>query len=116
MSHVNITSVTDANFDTQVLGADRPVLVKFEAPWCGPCKAMKPMIDEIATEYGDKLSIVTLDIDSNNKTPHKYGIRGVPTLMLFDKGTVMAQKVGLQRKADVVALLQNVVDYDTPSP
>lgn len=107
MSHINIISVTDANFEAQVLGSDRPVLVKFEAPWCGPCKAMKPMIDELAAEFGDKVTIATLDIDSSNKTPHRYGIRGVPTLMLFDNVVAEGRSAA---QADVVALLHNVSD------
>lgn len=105
MSQANILSVSDASFDTQVLQSQRPVLVKFEAEWCGPCKAMKPAIEELAGEYGDKLTVVTLDIDQNQQTPYKYGIRGVPTVLLFDKGQVAAQKVGLARKADLVALI-----------
>lgn len=105
MSQANILSVSDASFDTQVLQSQRPVLVKFEAEWCGPCKAMKPAIEELAGEYGDKLTVVTLDIDHNQQTPYKYGIRGVPTVLLFDKGQVAAQKVGLARKADLVALI-----------
>ncbi len=105
MSHDNIIAVTDATFDTQVLGANGPVLVKFEADWCGPCKAMKPMISDIAAEFDGKLTIATLDIDQNNQTPYKYGVRGVPTVILFDKGQIVAQKVGLPRKADLTALI-----------
>jgi len=105
MSHANIISVTDATFDAQVLGAQGPVLVKFEADWCGPCKAMKPMINDLAEEFGDRLTIATLDIDQNNQTPYKFGVRGVPTVILFDKGKVVGQKVGLPRKADLTALI-----------
>ena len=105
MSHANIISVTDATFDAQVLGAQGPVLVKFEADWCGPCKAMKPMINDLAEEFGDRLTIATLDIDQNNQTPYKFGVRGVPTVILFDKGRVVGQKVGLPRKADLTALI-----------
>ncbi len=105
----NIIAVSDESFDKDVLGADRPVLVKFEAEWCGPCKAMKPMIHDIAAEFGDKLTIATIDIDQNNRTPHKFGIRGVPTVILFDKGQLVGQKVGLPRKADLTALIQQSV-------
>lgn len=106
MSRANITAVSDASFAADVLGADRPVLVKFEAEWCAPCKAMKPAIEELAGEYAERLSVVTLDIDRNGQTPYKYGVRGVPTVMLFDKGEVVGQRVGLARKADLDALVQ----------
>jgi len=105
----NIIAVSDASFEKDVLGADRPVLVKFEAEWCGPCQAMKPMIKDLAEEFGQKLTIATLDIDQNNQTPYKFGVRGVPTVILFDKGKVVAQKVGLPRKADLAALIQDRV-------
>lgn len=105
MSQANIISVSDATFDTRVLGADGPVLVKFEADWCGPCQAMKPMINDLAEEFGDQLTIATLDIDQNNQTPYRYGVRGVPTVILFDKGKIVGQKVGLPRKADLAALI-----------
>ena len=109
MSQPNIISVSDATFDAQVLGAEGPVLVKFEAEWCGPCKAMKPMIQDLAAEFGDKLTIATLDIDQNNQTPYKFGIRGVPTVILFDKGKIVGQKVGLPRKADLTAMISERV-------
>ena len=102
-----IVSVTDATFNTKVLEAAGPVLVKFEAEWCGPCKAMKPMIDELATQYGDKLTIATVDVDENNQTPFRFGVRGVPTVLLFNQGKVVAQKVGLPRKADLVTLIDS---------
>ena len=105
MSQPNVVAVTDAGFEAQVLKASGPVLVKFEAEWCGPCKAMKPMIEEIAQAYGERLTIATLDIDQNNQTPYKLGVRGVPTVMLFKDGKVVGQKVGLPRKADLVALI-----------
>ena len=107
MSHPNIIPVTDASFDTQVLGAEGPVLVKFEADWCGPCQAMKPMIHDLAEQYGDRLTIATVDIDQNNRTPHRFGVRGVPTVILFDKGKIVGQKVGLPRKADLAGLIDS---------
>jgi thioredoxin 1 len=107
MSQVKLKAVTDASFATDVLGASEPVLVKFEADWCGPCKAMKPMIGEIADEFAGKLSVVTLDVDANAQTAYRYGIRGVPTVVLFQNGEPVAQKVGLPRKADLVALLNS---------
>lgn len=109
MSQPNILPVSDSSFEAQVLRSERPVLVKFEAQWCGPCKAMKPAIEELAGEYGDKLTVVTLDIDENQQTPYKYGVRGVPTVLLFNKGQVAGQKVGLARKADLVALLASAL-------
>ena len=105
----NIIAISDASFEKDVLNADRPVLVKLDADWCGPCQAMKPMIKDLAEEYGEKLTIATLDIDQNNQTPYKFGVRGVPTVILFDKGKVVAQKVGLPRKADLAALIQERV-------
>ena len=82
----NIQHVTDASFETEVLGADRPVLVDYWAEWCGPCKMVAPILEEIADEYADKIKVCKLDIDSNQQTPPKYGIRGIPTLMLFKNG------------------------------
>jgi thioredoxin 1 len=104
-----IISITDATFDEQVLKADKPVLLKFEAEWCGPCQAMKPTIAELADQYGDKLTIATIDIDQNNQTPYKLGIRGVPTVMLFSKGNIVGQKVGLARKSELTAMIDRQV-------
>lgn len=105
----NIIAVTDQDFEERVLKADGPVLLKFEAEWCGPCQAMKPAISELADEYGGRLTIATLDIDQNQKTPYKLGVRGVPTVILFNKGSVVGQKVGLARKAELVALIDRQV-------
>ena len=101
----NIIAVTDADFEERVLKAEGPVLLKFEAEWCGPCQAMKPTISELAEEYGDKLTIATIDIDQNQRTPYKLGVRGVPTVMLFNKGNIVGQKVGLARKTELAALI-----------
>jgi thioredoxin 1 len=105
MTRPNILPVTDATFQSQVVGAPGPVLVKFEAEWCGPCKAMKPAIEEIAAEYAGRLTVATLDIDQNSHTPYRFGIRGVPTVMLFKSGEVVGQKVGLARKSDLTSLI-----------
>ena len=109
MSDGNIIAITDQDFEERVLKADGPVLLKFEAEWCGPCKAIKPTMSELADEYGGKLTIATIDIDQNQKTPYKLGVRGVPTVMLVSKGTIVGQKVGLARKADLVALVDRHV-------
>jgi thioredoxin 1 len=104
-SHDSIGAVTDASFREQVLGAAGPVLLKLEADWCGPCKAMKPMIAEIAEEYAGRLTVATLDVDQNNQTAHQLGVRSIPTVVLFRNGQIVAQKVGLPRKADLMALI-----------
>jgi thioredoxin 1 len=106
----NIVAVTDADFDERVLKAQGPVLLKFEADWCGPCQAMKPAIAELASEYGDKLTIATIDIDQNTQTPSRFGVRGIPTVMLFKQGTVVGQKVGLARKLELNALIDRQVN------
>lgn len=105
MSASNIVAVSDAEFGAQVLNAAGPVLVKFEAGWCGPCQAMKPMVAELAGEYGERLTVATLDVDQNNQTPARFGVRGLPTVMLFKNGEVVGQKTGLPRKADLVSLI-----------
>lgn len=105
MSDAKLPAVTDASFEQQVLGAAGPVLLKFEADWCGPCQAMKPMIEDIARDYAGKLTVATLDVDRNNRTAYRLGVRGVPTVMLFKGGEVVGQKVGLPRKADLTALI-----------
>ncbi|MDE0441826.1 MAG: thioredoxin TrxA [Gammaproteobacteria bacterium] len=84
----NIQHVTDADWHDKVLGADKPVLVDYWAEWCGPCKMIAPILEEIADEYADRVQVCKLDIDANQQTPPKYGIRGIPTLMLFRNGEV----------------------------
>jgi thioredoxin 1 len=108
-SKSNIVAVSDDSFDTEVLASSRPVLVKFEADWCGPCQAMKPVVQQIAADYADRLTVATLNVDENNRTPHRFGVRGLPTLMLFKGGQVAAQKVGASRKADLEAMLSSKV-------
>ncbi|QJE74104.1 thioredoxin TrxA [Aerophototrophica crusticola] len=88
------TSVTDASFEADVLKAEGPVLVDFWAEWCGPCKMIAPALDEIAQELGGKLTVAKVNIDENPMTPGKYGVRGIPTLMLFKDGQVAATKIG----------------------
>ena len=98
-------TVTDATFTDDVLMSDKPVLVDFWAEWCGPCKMIAPVLEEIAADNADKLIIAKLNIDENPGTPPKYGIRGIPTLILFKNGTVEAQKVGAVSKSQLAAFL-----------
>ena len=100
-----IAHVTDDSFETEVLQADGPVLVDYWAEWCGPCKMIAPVLEEIASEYGDKVKIAKLNIDENPATPPKYGIRGIPTLMLFKGGNVEATKVGAVSKSQLSAFI-----------
>lgn len=110
MNDSKLVPVTDATFAEQVLSSATPVLVKFEAQWCGPCKAMKPMVDEIAAEYSGRLTVATVDIEANQQTVYRLGVRAVPTVVLFKNGTVFAQKVGLPRKGDLTALIDKAVE------
>ena len=103
----NIVYTSDDGFDADVLGADKPVLVDYWAEWCGPCKMIAPILNEIADEYSDRLKICKLNIDANQATPPKYGIRGIPSLMLFKKGEVEATKVGALSKSQLQAFLES---------
>ena len=103
----DIVNVTDASFDEDVLKADGPVLVDYWAEWCGPCKMIAPVLDEIAQDYDSKLKICKLNIDENEATPPKYGVRGIPTLMLFKGGNVEATKVGALSKSQLTAFLDS---------
>jgi thioredoxin 1 len=103
----NIVHTSDTDWDADVLKAEKPVLVDYWAEWCGPCKAIAPILEEIADEYGDRLKICKLDIDNNQETPPKYGIRGIPTLMLFKDGDVAATKVGALSKSQLAAFIDS---------
>ena len=102
-----IVHTSDEQFEADVLTADKPVLVDYWAEWCGPCKSIAPILDEIAGDYSDRLKICKLDIDANQATPPKYGIRGIPTLMLFKNGEVEAMKVGALSKSQLQAFLDS---------
>ena len=101
----NIVTLSDASFDTDVVNASGPVLVDFWAEWCGPCKMIAPILSEIAVEYAGKVTVGKLNIDQNNETPPKFGIRGIPTLLLFKDGKVAATKVGALSKSQLVEFL-----------
>lgn len=100
-----IIHVTDETFEEEVLKAGEPVLVDYWADWCGPCKMIAPILDEIAEEYSGRLKVAKLNIDENPNTPPRYGIRGIPTLMLFKNGNVEATKVGALSKSQLVSFL-----------
>ena len=102
-----IIHLTDETFETEVINSDGPVLVDYWADWCGPCKMIAPILDEIADEYADRVKIAKLNIDENPATPPKYGIRGIPTLMLFKGGNVEATKVGAVSKSQLTAFLDS---------
>ena len=102
-----IVYVTDDSFDSDVLSAGEPVLVDFWADWCGPCKMIAPILDEVAGEYAGKVKVAKLNIDENPGTPPKFGIRGIPTLMLFKNGNVEATKVGAVSKSQLTAFIDS---------
>ena len=103
----HIHYVTDASFEAEVLQSTSPVLVDYWAEWCGPCKMIAPILDEVAKEYSGKLKIAKLNIDENQETPAKYGIRGIPTLMLFKGGNIEATKVGALSKSQLSAFIDS---------
>lgn len=100
---------TDSNFETEVVGSDTPVLVDFWAEWCGPCKMVAPVVEEIASEYEGKLKVGKLDVDSNQQVAFKYGIRGIPTLLIFKDGRVVEQIVGAVPKPQITSKLEKVL-------
>jgi len=105
VSNPDIVHTTDATFSQDVLKSDKPVLLDFWAEWCGPCKMIAPILEEIASEYSDRIKVCKMDIDANQQTPPKYGIRGIPTLMLFKDGQLAATKVGALSKSQLTAFL-----------
>jgi thioredoxin 1 len=105
----DVLAVTDDTFEREVLQSATPVLVDFWAPWCGPCRAIAPVVDELAREFAGKLKVVKMNVDDNPSTPNKYGVRGIPTLLVVEGGQVKEQLVGAQPKARLVSAIGNVV-------
>ena len=103
----HIHHVTDATFETEVLQAQSPVLVDYWAEWCGPCKVIAPTLEEVAKEYSGKLKVAKVNVDENQEIPRRYGIRGIPTLMLFKNGNMEATKVGALSKSQLTAFLDS---------
>ena len=109
MANQFVTDVTDAEFEEKVLQSDTPVLVDFWAAWCGPCRALAPVVDQVATEYNGKLKVMKMDVDRNNNTPGRYGIRGIPALLVFKGGKVAEQIVGFVPKDTIDQTLKRVL-------
>ena len=107
MSSELIKHVTDDSFDADVLKSDKPVLVDYWAEWCGPCKSIAPILEMVAKEYGGRLKIAKINVDENQTTPAKFGIRGIPTLMLFENGNLEATRVGALSKSQLTAFLDS---------
>lgn len=102
----NISNISDADFESKVLKAEGLVLVDYWAPWCGPCRGIAPILEQIAEEYKDQLTVYKLNVDENQDTPQRYGVRGIPALMLFRGGEAIANKVGAQTKAQLSAFVE----------
>jgi thioredoxin 1 len=110
MASLAVVEVNDANFEQEVLQSDQPVLVDFWAAWCGPCKALSPIVDEVASEYSGKLKVMKMDVDRNQATPMRYGIRGIPALLLFKGGKVADQIVGYVPKDTIERSISRVIE------
>ncbi len=112
MANQFVSEVNDADFEAQVLKSDTPVLVDFWAAWCGPCRALAPIVDQVAAEYNGKVKVMKMDVDRNNVTPSRFGIRGIPALLVFKDGKVAEQIVGYVPKAQIDEKLQKVVSVN----
>jgi len=104
-----IVHVSDSTFEEQVLNSKTPVLVDYWAEWCGPCKMIAPILDEISDEYTDRLTVAKINIDENQSTPQKYAVRGIPTLMIFKNGEIAGTKVGAMSKSQLSAFIDSVI-------
>jgi len=109
MASADVTHVTDANFEQEVLKSSQPVLIDFWAPWCGPCKAIAPLVNELAKEYAGKLKVVKMNVDDNPETPARYGVRGIPNLLIIRNGQVKEQIVGAVPKGHLVRAVDNAL-------
>ena len=105
----NIIHLSDSTFEEQVLNSGNPVLVDYWAEWCGPCKMIAPILDEIADDYAEKLTIAKINIDENQETPQKYAVRGIPTLMIFKDGEIAGTKVGAMSKSQLSAFIDSII-------
>lgn len=106
MASEKIVNVTDASFEAEVLKSDKPTLIDFWASWCAPCKAIAPIVDELAAEYEGKIKVAKMNVDENPMTPSKFGVRGIPTLILFKNGKIVDQKVGAVPKGQLADMLK----------
>ena len=106
MSNI-IIKLTDSDFENQVIKSEKPILVDYWAEWCGPCKMIAPILEEVSTEMSDKIIIGKLNVDENSQTPPKYGIRGIPTLMIFKDGNAVGTHVGALSKSDLVQFIES---------
>ncbi|MEJ5375275.1 MAG: thioredoxin [bacterium] len=109
MANENLTELSDASFETEILNSTTPVLVDFWAPWCGPCRVVGPIVEELAKEYQGRIKVAKMNVDNNPVTPGKYGIRGIPTLILFKNGEAVDQIVGAVPKGQIEAMLQKAL-------
>jgi thioredoxin 1 len=109
MAGNSVLEVNDSNFEQEVLKSAQPVMIDFWAAWCGPCKAIAPVVDEIAVQYTGKLKVVKMDVDSNAATPQRYGVRGIPTLLLIKDGQVKSQIVGYKGKDEIAKAVDSIL-------